>query len=334
MTTYSLIVTYGNRFALLEKTISACLSEGIGRVVVVDNNSDKESRAQLQNLEAESPVITVLYQDRNLGSAGGYKKGLEYIRSSCSDCDFIWLLDDDNKPVEDSLRQLKDYWQANNLDYHKTALMSYRPDRTAYRIAIRRGNPDYVLERPDSFWGFHLLSILGKVIRVLKRRMGKTLYRENEAIRSGQISVATYGGMFFHKSLLDTIGYPDEDYYLYADDHQWSYRITKRGGAIFLLLDSVLEDIDRSWNVRDNTSTVFDVIGKGSGFRIYYTVRNRILFEKENLVQKYPLYRLNLFLFETIYRLISRKKGYGNREILRRAISDGLKGVKGKVPDL
>ncbi|MEM4965125.1 MAG: hypothetical protein QXT13_13345 [Pyrobaculum sp.] len=59
-----------------------------------------------------------------------------------------------------------------------------------------------------------------------------------------QIPFIGYGGMFFHKKLIDTIGYLDERFYVYDDDIEWTYRITHKGGAIYLVLSSIVLDID------------------------------------------------------------------------------------------
>ena len=97
-------VTYGNRFHLLKQVVDAGLKEGVCKVIVVDNNSETESREKLKEYERElgNQKIEVLYLDSNYGSAGGFKKRLEEEYSD-PECEFIWLLDDDNIPVEGSL---------------------------------------------------------------------------------------------------------------------------------------------------------------------------------------------------------------------------------------
>ena len=55
-----------------------------------------------------------------------------------------------------------------------------------------------------------------------------------------------YGGLFFHRSIIDIIGLPDTNYFLYGDDFDFSYRITKKGGKIFLVTQSVIEDLEKS----------------------------------------------------------------------------------------
>lgn len=45
------IVTYGNRFAYLEQVIEALFREGIGKIIIVDNNSEESNRKQLLEFE-------------------------------------------------------------------------------------------------------------------------------------------------------------------------------------------------------------------------------------------------------------------------------------------
>jgi len=60
-------------------------------------------------------------------SAGGFKKGLELAYSD-PECEFIWLLYDDNKPMDGSLKTLLDFWYSLEIKNkeEKVALLSYR----------------------------------------------------------------------------------------------------------------------------------------------------------------------------------------------------------------
>ncbi len=331
MKTCAVIVTYGDRFHLLEQVMDACYKEGVDKVIVVDNASEQNSRDKLKEYESKNQErLKVIYLDENTGSAGGYKRGLEEAYS-CENCEYIWLLDDDNQPQKDGLKVLKEFW--DNLEQEnkkeKVSLLSYRPDRVQYKEAIMTYNPNLVLGRKNSFLGFHILDLPIKVIRVIKRKMGMQTFTENPNIKSGKVAVAPYGGMFFHKSLIDTIGYPREEFFVYADDHEWSYRVTKNGGDIYVVLDSVLEDIDTSWNV-NKKETVFSIFSKGNPFRIYYSTRNRVVFEKENLIINKSLYNLNIKIFK-LFLNFSKDKSKQSLETFNKAIKDGLNNRLGKI---
>jgi len=327
----AVIVTYGNRFHLLRQVMDACYKEDVDKIIIVDNASEQNSRDKLKDYEIKNKErLKVIYLDENTGSAGGYKRGLEEAYK-CNECDFIWLLDDDNKPQKDSLKVLKEFW--NRLDEEnkkeKISLLSYRPDRVQYKEAIMTNNPDLVLGRKNSFLGFHILDLPKKVMRVIKRKMGMQTFTENPNIKSGKVAVAPYGGMFFHKNLINTIGYPREEFFVYADDHEWSYRITKNNGNIFLILDSVLEDIDTSWNISNKKEHSFQIIAKGNPFRVYYSIRNRIVFEIENLVTNNLIYFINQKIFKFLVKNARNNKK--SLEVFDKAIYDGLNKKLGKI---
>jgi len=331
MRTYSVIVTYADRYYLLEEVIASCLAEGVEKVIVVDNNSEENSKNQLKKLENKSDgKIKVIYLDKNTGSAYGYKIGLSEARKDNS-CDYIWLLDDDNKPQEGSLQILKNFWKSLEcMDQNeKVSLLSYREDRKMYKDAIITGRPDLVLGRRNSFMGFHFMNFPKKIINTINRDLNFQPLVVNKDVKSGIVSVAPYGGMFFHKDLINTIGYPEEKYYVYADDHDWSYNITKKGGAIYLVLDSKIEDIDTSWHLSQKNESIFKIIPAQNPFRIYYTVRNRVYFEKKYLVDNLFIYELNRTIFKATLLLFSLKKPSIYR-LFCDAVSDGLNKKMGK----
>ena len=288
--TTAIIVTYSDRFHLLKQVIEACFGEGVSQIIIVDNNSQINSKAQLKVLEVKSKSrIIVLWNDENKGSASAFTQGLEFAYK-CSKNEFIWLLDDDNKPSQGSLLKLHDYWQMKDKDV--SCLLSFRPDREQYKKAVLSKDPDLVLSKHNSFYGF---SVTEKLLKPFKKKK-----KLDVNIISGTVSYAPFGGMFFNISIIDYIGFPDTQFFLYSDDHDWSYRITKRKEKIVLLLDSVVEDIDTSWNVKEVKSNVFQTIKKGNPFRIYYTIRNRMIFEKRYLINNSLIYNFNRILFNTI----------------------------------
>ena len=283
----AIIVTYSDRFHLLKQVLDSCFEEGVSNIIIIDNNSHKNSKIQLEKYSKTHKNKTfVIWNSSNLGSAKGYKQGLKEVKIRNLG-DYIWLLDDDNKPRKKSLEKLKEYWNKKSNDVK--ALLSYRPDRLQYRQAIIENNPNLVLGLNNSFSGFHLKL---KAENFFSKK--KYISNLNQV---GEIAYAPYGGMFFHKSIFDEIGYPNEDYFLYSDDHDWSYRITKSNKKIYLVLNSVIDDIDSSWNLINKTNNTFIKIKKAPSLRVYYSVRNRMMFEKNNLIDNKLIYNLNKLAF-------------------------------------
>ena len=299
MTVYSIIVTYSDRFNLVKEVIESCINEGIDKIIVVDNHSNDISRNKLKILENKlQNKLSVIYLQENTGSAGGYKRGLEEAYKS-NDCEYIWLLDDDNKPEVGSLKVLKEFWERSNIEdrKHNLCLLSYRKDRELYKQAVILQDPNMVLGDINSFQGFHFRTIFKKCFRRINKN---SIINRNTENSNGIVSAAPYGGMFFNKSIIDNIGYPEEKYFVYADDTDWSYRITQNGGKIYLLLNSLIVDLNPSWHTPGGNNTIFTSMSRGTSFRIYNTIKNRVIFERKDRVKNKFIYLLNILLFAIV----------------------------------
>ena len=313
MKVVSVIVTYADRFNLLKQVVNSCITSDVSKIIIVDNNSDQNSKEKLRDFcNDHKEKITVIWNKSNFGSAKAYKQGLQKA-NAIKDHDFIWMLDDDNRPRENALKVLKDFWKIRPKQVE--TLLSFRPDRIQYKEAVVKNDPNLVLGKENSFLGFHLIEKISKFF--VKEKAG------NSEKSTGQIAYAPYGGMFFNKSILAEIGYPNEDYFLYSDDHDWSYRITKANKKIYLLLNSIVDDIDTSWAIKDKKSNTFSKISKAPSFRLYYTVRNRMVFEKKYLTSNLLIYKFNQFLFTSILFYYSFKSK--NFKVFSRAVKDAEK---------
>jgi len=330
------IVTYGNRFHFLKQVVDAALKEGVCKVIVVDNNSEPESREKLKEYEKElgNQKIKVLYLDENYGSAGGFTRGLEEAYND-PDCEFIWLLDDDNKPMEGSLKKLLDFWNSLKIEnkQQKIALSSYRPARGSLPVeSILKNKPELLLGRKNSFFGFHVRDLPIKAVKYLKSLLNLNKVEDKRAynfnLKYGTIPCAPYGGFFIHKNLIDNIGFPNEKFYLYGDDIEWTYRIIKSGGKIYLVLESILADLEPSWGIYSNF--LIEKLSKDKR-RFYYACRNAAFFEINNLVDNKIVFWINAFVYMVIGFLINRDISL--IKVLIRAIEDAYKGNLGKIED-
>lgn len=244
---------------------------------------------------------------------------------SDEECEYIWLLDDDNLPAEGALRALVDTYEA--LEYpdkkRSVALASAREGliRPHYR-AIVSNRPDLMISK-NSFFGFNVLHYYHKLVNALR---GPVDNKTGSGATLPRLPFAYFGGLFFHKALIDNVGYPCHVFYLYWDDIEWTYRITTRGGAIFLVPRSRVVDIDNSAGrhivLKRPLSRYRRLYGMPTE-RVYYVVRNHIYFERLHLVDNIYLYKLNEALHRIILRLLIFPEMY---PLVKRAIEDGRRG--------
>nr|WP_048060590.1 hypothetical protein [Methanothermus fervidus] len=111
---------------------------------------------------------------------------------------------------------------------------------------------------------------------ILKSYLKKLNIKNSKPKRFDFIEVPAtgFGGMFFHKKLLDVVGYPKEEFYLYFDDTEWSYRITKNGGKIIIVWDSVVEDSLEPGTENEDKKEFLSLYKPSNLYRVYYFARN------------------------------------------------------------
>ena len=324
----TVIVTYGNRAHLVKKVVERLIEEDVKKIFIVDNGSVENSRNELIKLKnIYKKRIELISLIENTGSAGGFKKGLEAFLKS-SDCEYTLLLDDDNLPEKDFLKKL-----ANidiDFDKKKDALWIYRTDRDFFIDYIKNNKPDGMLPDKNGFCGMHIGTILQKSIKLIRKKLKRK--KELKNIKIGNLYAVPYGGTILHKNLLEKIGFPNEEFFIYVDDYEWSYRITKNNGRIYGIFSIKIEDIDKSWHVKSkNKSFFYKIMNTDELKRTYYTIRNRVYFEKREFISNELLYNLNKVLFFLALSLYKRKDNKKQYKTVLKAIEDGLKGKLGKT---
>jgi len=285
-------VTYGNRCQFVEKLVKAVIEEGAGRVIVVDNASCPATQEKTRALAtALGERIQVVQLQENVGSAAGFKAGLQRA-ATCTSCEFIWLLDDDNVPKPGALERLCLAYRLLGSDPQNT-LLSLRRNLWWYVRAATQGTRVDIAR--NSFLGFHVRELPGK----LRQRFIKTK-RLQGIPRFPLVSVdlAPYGGFFFHKSWLDRVGMPDERFFVYQDDIEFSTRFVREGGRIFLCAASEVEDIEQSWFLRPSGAHPL-LAPSVEERRIYYACRNRIWVERRYVASN-AVYQVNRWVYVSL----------------------------------
>ncbi|PSD44471.1 hypothetical protein C7E24_21510, partial [Stenotrophomonas maltophilia] len=248
--------------------------EGVNRAIVVSNASTSD----LNVIENEwGSKLRVVRLSSNSGSANGYSVGIE--AALADNAEFIWLMDDDNAPRQGALGRLHSQLEITARAYgaERSAALGFRP---SHQADIAQGvNPEHAYPLRSSFFGFHYRQLFFKI----KRRIGPKAPL-GAAPSSVQIPYAPYGGLMASRKLFEAIGLPNADFVLYADDTEYTRRITSRGGAICLATDAELEDLEESWNLKESyPNTFLGWLKGGSDFRAFYAARNQTYFDKKNL---------------------------------------------------
>jgi GT2 family glycosyltransferase len=321
-----LTVTYGNRWQFLEQVLKRVLSfDQVSQVVIVNNASDYAVIKEAQQLKDNR--LQVIDNAENKGSAGGYKQAIEFAHKSI-DADFIWLLDDDNLPDENALNKLLQKWDEIPGTADAKALFCLRTDRKPHVKIAQGENPSRYYLVPNNFLGFSLSRIFyNQFLKLIDKFKKSATFKAYV-----KIPYVPYGGLLLHQKMLDKIRYPNEAFYLYVDDSEYTYRITKSGGSIWLIPECTITDVDQSQGISYRKKIFASKLLEQWNFRIYYHVRNRMFFYTPITVKHKFLFDLNKFLFLSWVKFISiitsKQKEYKK---LLGAVNDGLKGRLGQV---
>ncbi|MFC3607432.1 glycosyltransferase [Stutzerimonas tarimensis] len=315
-------VTYGDRFDYVRQLVERCAAFAQIEQVLIVSNAATEA---LTNLQQRWPArVRLIRLESNTGSANGYAVGI----AAALECgtDYIWLMDDDNAPtpaaVEVLHRELGALAQRG--DPSQVAVLGFRATQ---QEDIARGVPArFVLHPRSSYFGFHIAQLPYK----LWRRMpwGKPSGIPHRCL---SLPFAPYGGMLAHRSLYQRIGLPLRDLVLYADDTEYTRRITASGGRLVVYTDAVIEELEESWNIKGRTHNIYETYLLGaSEFRAYYAARNQAWFDRHVWRTSPFMYRLNRLVFHALLRFFALRRNASSRlALLHRAIRDGENGSLG-----
>ena len=321
------IVTYGDRRAMLLQVLDSLPSQGIKRIVVVNNGAHWPVRNELVSRYRD--FVDVVELPRNSGSAAGYAAGIR--RALELGEDYVWLLDDDNRPTVSCLAALLGAYDRLRIDTDVTRLgvVAFRSHCQAQRYMATGSPQSRINGRSSSFLGFHVLDIPVKMWR--RTPWGKNSSKER-LLAWAPLTFAPYSGFLFHREAANTIGLPREDFVLYADDKEYTHRITLAGGSIALVTGAVVEDLEASWNVQANGGSSFHgVLRQGSDFRAYYSARNGAYFSAYCSAKSPVLLKINYCIYVGILSTLARLGGHLDRyQLLRDAYRNGLSGRLGE----
>lgn len=274
------------------------------KMIIVDNNSNQEHKLNLKNYVGQYSFVEVLTSLENLGGAGGFEKGINYVIENY-EYDWIWVMDDDAFPKEDCLENLLKYSQNTQIGILAPIIFGLE------------------LQKYQLFHHKKLSKYLNKDIPISDsiKEIGNTT----------KIDANAFVGPLINKRAIEKLGVPDGKLFIYGDDTEYTYRIS-RYYEVLLIKDAIIYHRDIIADVSTfNAQTLW---------KTYYMYRNRLLFINKyghgfgKVIGKMFVY---LEIQKRIIGTLIKSKYKGNRrarlKCLRRAWQDGNKNISGKTID-
>jgi rhamnopyranosyl-N-acetylglucosaminyl-diphospho-decaprenol beta-1,3/1,4-galactofuranosyltransferase len=194
----AVVVTF-NRLEMLQRQLDRLASiAGLDQVLVVDNASTDSTSGWLR--EQSSAKARTLHE--NTGGAGGFSTGLRWAVEE-EGADLVWLMDDDGLPDEDCLARLL---ERDDLDFWGPAVVAAQdPRRLCFPIRLPGGT---------------------KVVHA----MGEVEAAAEDGLIRGV--VIPFNGVLVTRELVEKIGYPRAEFFIWGDDVEYLWRAQDAGARI------------------------------------------------------------------------------------------------------
>jgi rhamnopyranosyl-N-acetylglucosaminyl-diphospho-decaprenol beta-1,3/1,4-galactofuranosyltransferase len=213
--TVAVIVVTFNRADLLGRTLDglAAQTHEADAVIVVDNASTDHTRAVLD--AHRGLALQRIHLDSNTGGSGGFRAGVEAAYEQ--GFDRIWLMDDDVVPAPDCLAVL--------MATDEACVMAVREDTRGH--LVEKAATHFDLSRPWS-------------VRP-KRASVETAYGDRRAMPERiEIEVVAFEGFLVRREVIETVGLPDDSFFIFYDDVDLALRARRAGYRIWAVRDAVI----------------------------------------------------------------------------------------------
>jgi rhamnopyranosyl-N-acetylglucosaminyl-diphospho-decaprenol beta-1,3/1,4-galactofuranosyltransferase len=290
----AVVVTW-NRSALLERVLRAVDAQDFlpGAVVVVDNASTDGTGAVLERLAMELAVpLRVVRLDRNTGGAGGFHAGLATALEM--DGELLWLMDDDGVPPPDCLARLLPY--ADRYDFLGPAVVAEQdPARLCFPIRM-----------PGSARVVHDLA-------------------DVEAAAVGDLLeevVIPFNGVLLSARLVERIGLPREEFFIWGDDVEYLWRARRAGARVATVvparfLHPATDDLGTPMAFGRTTYN-----HSPSDLKHYCMVRNNVT----NLREYVGVHGVLAFLLKTLWFYLFTRRSAGRLRLSAEAVLAAVRG--------
>lgn len=264
-------------------------------IIVVDNGSTDQSSCLLQK---EFPGIHLIEAKANLGFSGGNNLGIRYALAQ--QYKYCFLLNNDTLLNPNCLIQLCNFMEAN------THIAAVQP-----KI--------YFQHQPQKLWngGNGFSTIWGYTYSNGYNQLDHPKYNKEKAQ-----PWITGCALWIRSEVIKQVGFLNEDYFIYYEDVEWSFRIRKEGFVLWYYPHASLRHVA---GASGKTTTSAEGVLRPEVH--YYNIRNRIwLLKKYVLWYQAPTWFMYNFLYLSVVLLyFVFKQRWAKAKIVLKAVRDAFK---------
>jgi GT2 family glycosyltransferase len=284
-----LTVTYGNRFAYLSQVIRRVMEDtSVTKLIIVDNGSHNKEAIHNEASKYGERVI-ILREEKNIGSAGGFAKGL--LAACATECDYVLMLDDDNVP------------EKGFVDIFSQTLATFGGKKVVLcgnRFQLQ-GNEEVFYTPPP--YKTTSTGTFFDVISFSKARRFFELFKKDTQVVRGPLTPSipnesfAYGGTLLPIEAVRKAELPDPSLVLYGDDIEYSWNVKKLGYESYVCISPKIADVDLTFGSSSHIKGLFDPQTKS--FKVYYRIRNMVRLSLKHSKQMKVVLVTNILVWVT-----------------------------------
>lgn len=294
----SVIVTYNRKMKLVE-AINSILNQKLKplRIIIIDNHSTDGTEKVLRSTGILSnPKVKYIRMSKNYGGSGGFFNGIKEAMKY-HDFDFLSLSDDDAIYKPNFFQLISDY-QTSHRDIKAFCGTVEYEDGTI--------QTDHRRKVVNSKW-------------FRQENISADAYKENF-----EVDLLSFVGCVISRDILEKIGLPEKDYFIYYDDSEYSLRIRRYTKIINVSAAVIVHKTPKK------DPTKLNIIS----WKNYYEIRNSMLMKEKHSDWKW----LKLYFYQRYiklcFRILFNKDYKGERwralYTYYHGFKDALKHKKGK----
>ncbi len=254
----AVVVTF-NKCTYLKENLQHLLQQSypLTTILVVDNHSSDNTPKYMYQMLSDYSQIKYLRLSQNIGGAGGFHDGLQYLFEN-TDVDLAWLMDDDTMPTTDALL---------NLMKADTKLAGH--------------------------FGFLASNVRFTDNHAALMNVPRTTNDWNESLNLGLIKVktSTFVSFLVSRQIVTKVGLPIKSFFIWSDDTEYSERISQRYPSYLVPESIIIHKMKVNRGVSFNQENDLQRLP-----RYFYSFRNNLYIERRHGITSYLRYIASICL--------------------------------------